>query len=56
MRGEYSIKDPELKKLSIKAKALIRLFKKTEFINVPRTNSYIQKADALLNKTLDQAT
>jgi ribonuclease HI len=53
LRGEYSIKAPELKKLAIKTKELIRLFKKAEFINVPRGNSFIQDADALLNKTLD---
>ena len=54
LRGEYKVKNPELKKLSTKAQALIRQFKKAEFINVPRTNIQIQKADALVNKTLDQ--
>ena len=54
LRGEYKVKNPDLKKLFTKAQALIRQFKKVEFINVPRTNIQIQKADALVNKTLDQ--
>jgi ribonuclease HI len=54
LKGEYKVKNPELKKLSAKAQALIRQFKKAEFINVPRSNIQIQKADALVNKTLDQ--
>ena len=54
LRGEYKVKNPDLKKLFTKAQALIRQFKKAEFINVPRTNIQIQKADALVNKTLDQ--
>jgi len=29
-------------------------FKKISFVNVPRSNLQIERADALVNKTLDQ--
>jgi hypothetical protein len=29
-------------------------FKKISFVNVPRSNPQIQRADALVNKTLDE--
>ena len=51
--GEYRVKDAELRKLWRKVQELTRSFKKSSFISVPRTNSQIQKADALVNKTLD---
>ena len=53
LKGEYSVKNSELRKLWRKALELKGCFKKTCFINVPRTNPYIVKADALVNKTLD---
>lgn len=56
LRGEYSIKNPELKKLWTKTQKLKACFEKTSFLNVPRTHAQIQKADALVNKTLDAAT
>jgi ribonuclease HI len=56
MKGEYSIKNPELHKLYLKAHAIRVQFKKTEIYNVARTNSFIQKADALVNKILDGQT
>jgi ribonuclease HI len=52
--GEYRVKNLELRKLWRKAQELIRNFKKASFISVPRTNSQIQKADALVNETLDK--
>ena len=54
MKGEYSVKNLELRKLYLKAHAIRIQFKKAEFYNVNRSNSFIQKADALVNKTLDQ--
>jgi ribonuclease HI len=54
LKGEYSVKNPELRKLWCRAQELKRCFKKTSFVNVPRTNIYIQRADALVNKTLDE--
>jgi ribonuclease HI len=54
MKGEYSVKNLEMRRLYLKAHALRVRFKKAEFYNVARTNSFIQKADALVNKTLDE--
>lgn len=54
MKGEYSVKNLELRRLYLKAHAMRVKFKKAEFYNVLRTNSFIQKADALVNKTLDE--
>ena len=56
LNGEYSIKNSELRKLWRKAVELKSCFKKTCFVNVTRTNPYIVKADALVNKTLDEQT
>ncbi|MCL1977776.1 MAG: ribonuclease HI family protein [Candidatus Bathyarchaeota archaeon] len=56
MKGEYSVKNLELRRLYLKAHALRVRFKKIEFYNVSRSNSFIQKADALVNKTLDEQT
>jgi ribonuclease HI len=53
MKGQYSVKNPELRKLWHKASELTGSFKKICFVNVPRTNPYIERADALVNKTLD---
>ena len=52
--GEYRVKNPELKQLWLKVQELRRNFKKTTFVSVPRTNIQIQKADALVNETLDK--
>jgi ribonuclease HI len=54
LKGEYNVKNPELRKLWRKAVELKETFKKISFINVPRTNPYIEKADSLVNKTLDE--
>jgi len=54
LKGEYSVKNPELQKLWLKAVELKRSFKQVYFVNVPRTNRYIQQADGLVNKTLDE--
>ena len=54
MKGEYKIKNIELQKLYLKAHAIRVRIRKIEFYNVTRNNSFIQKADTLVNKTLDQ--
>ncbi|MCL2134687.1 MAG: ribonuclease HI family protein [Candidatus Bathyarchaeota archaeon] len=56
MKGEYRVKNVELEKLYLKAHALRVRFKKAEFYNVSRNNYFIKKADALVNKTLDEQT
>jgi ribonuclease HI len=53
LNGEYSVKNAELQKLWRKAQELKSCFKKISFVNVPRSNPQIQRADALVNKTLD---
>jgi ribonuclease HI len=52
--GEYRVKNSELRKLCNRVRELIKCFEKVSFINVPRSNIYIQKADALVNEALDQ--
>lgn len=54
LRGEYRVKNVELRRLWDKVQALRLRFKEVRFVNVPRANSYIQKADALVNETLDR--
>lgn len=54
LKGEYSVRNSELQKLWRKAQELKRCFKKISFVNVLRTNTYIERADALVNKTLDE--
>ena len=56
LNGEYKVKNLELRKLWRKALELKDGFKKILFVNVPRTNLFIQKADALVNETLDKQT
>jgi len=54
LTGKYSVKNPELRKLWEKAQRLREGFGRINFANVPRTNSYIQEADGLLNQILDE--
>jgi len=54
VNGEYSVRNVKLKSLWDKVQDLKKCFKKTNFISVPRTNIYIQKADVLLNEKLDE--
>jgi ribonuclease HI len=53
LRGEYAVKNTDLRHLWRKVQELKGNFKKISFINVPRENPHIQRADALVNKTLD---
>ena len=55
LKGEYRVKNPELQKLWTKVQELKHCFKQVSFVHVPRTNGYIQEADKLVNKTLDEA-
>ena len=54
LKGEYSVKNPDLRKLWRRAIELKDSFKKISFVNVRRTNPFIEMADALVNKTLDE--
>ena len=54
LTGEYRVKNWELRRLWMKVQELTKRFKKASFISVPRTNTQIQKADALVNKALDE--
>lgn len=54
LNGYYRVKNLELKKLWRKVQELCKSFKKSSFTSVPRTNIQIQKADALVNKALDE--
>ncbi len=54
LTGEYKVKNAELRKLWQKVQELKRLFKRASFLNVPRTNKYIQQADKLVNAKLDE--
>jgi ribonuclease HI len=54
LTGEYSVKNPELKRRWSKVQELRRRFKRVSFINVPRTNKRIQEADSLVNERLDK--
>ena len=54
LNREYTVKNFELQKLWRKVQELRGCFKKISFVNVPRSNPQIQRADALVNKTLDE--
>ena len=54
LNGEYTVKNFELKQLWGKVQELKRCFLKISFVNVPRSNPQIQRADELVNRTLDE--
>ncbi len=54
MTGEYQVKNPELRKLWAKAQELKHCFEQVQFVNVPRSNRFIQEADRLVNERLDE--
>jgi ribonuclease HI len=54
LTGEYAVKDSELQKLNRQVKDILGRFRKVSFINVPRSHPQISRADALVNKTLDE--
>ncbi|MCW4044871.1 MAG: ribonuclease HI family protein [Candidatus Bathyarchaeota archaeon] len=55
LRGEYAVKNRELRQLCSRVQEKVKRFKLVSFVNMPRTNSKIQKADELVNEALDAA-
>ena len=55
LNGQYAVKNSGLQPLNLEVKNLLGCFKKIQFVNVPREHPQIQRADALVNKTLDEA-
>lgn len=53
MTGSYRLKNEELLVLFHKVKDMERVFDSVTYQHVRRTNQYIKKADALLNKAFD---
>ena len=47
LKGEYSVKNPELKKLWLKARELQTCFHKICFVNVPRENPLFRRQTTL---------
>ncbi|MCW4003884.1 MAG: ribonuclease HI family protein [Candidatus Bathyarchaeota archaeon] len=54
LNGQYTVKNYQLQQLWQKVQEAKRIFKKICFVNVPRTNPQIQRADTLVNITLDE--
>ena len=54
MKGIYKVKSPDMKELHSDAAALASLIPKVSFRNVRRSEELIPRADALLNRTLDE--
>ncbi|MCL1979323.1 MAG: ribonuclease HI family protein [Methanomassiliicoccaceae archaeon] len=54
MRGEYKVKNENVRNLHLDAKALSSLIPNITFRNVRRSEMLIPLADALLNKELDR--
>jgi ribonuclease HI len=54
LTGEYKVKNPDLRLLWEEAQNLKRCFGTIVFVNVPRTNLFIQEADRLVNECLDK--
>jgi ribonuclease HI len=55
LTGEYRVKNEELIVLWNRARELKGNFKQIRFVKVPRTNSFIQEADKLVNLTLNRS-
>jgi len=54
LKGEYRVKNKELKPLFAKAEELVGKFGRVTFRHIPREQNAV--ADALVNKTLDKET
>ena len=54
LNGQYQVKNPQLFQLYRKVQSIKKTFLDISFLNVPRENYYIQKADMLVNQTLDK--
>jgi ribonuclease HI len=55
LTGEYHVKNIALQNLWKRVQELKRCFRHVEFVNVPRENPFIQKADRLVNEALDKS-
>jgi lactoylglutathione lyase len=55
LNGQYAVKNNGLLPLNLEVKKLLGCFKKIQFVNVPREHPQIQRADALVNRALDEA-
>ncbi len=56
LNGDYTVKNPALRQLWLKVCEFRKCFLKICFVNVPRSNPQIQRADELVNKMLDEQT
>jgi ribonuclease HI len=56
LNGEYEVKDNLLQQYWRKVREIKACFKKISFYNVRRSHPQIQKADELVNRTLDKQT
>jgi len=56
LNGEYRVKNYLLKQLWQSVQELKNVFIKIFFVYVPRSNIQIQRADELVNKSLDEQT
>ncbi len=54
LNGEYTVKNPQLQALYDKVREMTRCFKKVSFMNVRRSHPLISRADALVNRVLDE--
>lgn len=53
MKGEYKVKDKNLKILHAKVRELLQDFSSVSFVHVPREEN--KEADALVNEVIDEA-
>ncbi|OGJ21742.1 hypothetical protein A3K73_06900 [Candidatus Pacearchaeota archaeon RBG_13_36_9] len=54
LNGEYKINKKELKELFEQVEKSEKEFEEVSYQNVPRENEYIQEADKLVNRALDE--
>lgn len=54
LKGEYQVKNEELKKLYEQVKKLEKEYEKISYKHERRNNKYITEADLLVNQTLDK--
>ena len=54
LKGEYKVKNPELKKLNTEAVSTLKKFSQYNLFNVPREHQHISEVDAELNVLLDK--
>ena len=54
LNGDYAVKNAQLRQLWRKVQKLEACFNTISFVNVPRSNFQIQKADTLVNIILDE--